>query len=50
MLIPCSKVEGYVVQFLKDNLNQATASIHTLQNDISLVPLEDNTDLMQKDD
>ena len=41
VLIPGSKVEGYSVQYLKDNLNQATAYICPLQNDLSLSPLED---------
>lgn len=35
-----SKVEGYSVQYPKDNLNQATAYIRPLQNDLSLAPLE----------
>ena len=40
VLIPGSKTEGYSVQYLKDNLNQATAYIRPLQNDLSLTPLE----------
>ena len=34
VVIPGSKTEGYSVQHLKDNLNQATAYIRPLQNGI----------------
>ena len=40
VLTPGSKTEGYSVQYLKDNLNQATAYICPLQNDLSFTPLE----------
>ena len=47
VLIPGSKAEGYSVQNLKDNLNQATASICPLQNDLSFMPLEGNGGLIE---
>ena len=34
------KDRGYSVEYLKDNLNQATAYIHPLQNDLSFTALE----------
>ena len=40
VLTPSSKTEGYSVQYLKDNLNQATAYIHPMQNNLSFMPLE----------
>lgn len=40
VLIPGLKTEGYSIQYLKDNLNQATVYIHPLQNDLSFTPLE----------
>ena len=40
VLTPSSKTEGYSVQYLKDNLNQATVYIHPMQNNLSFMPLE----------
>ena len=34
------KDRGYSVEYLKGNLNQATAYIHPLQNDVSFTALE----------
>lgn len=42
VLIPGSKTEGYSIQCLKDNLNQATALILPLQNNLSCTPLGDD--------
>lgn len=47
VVIPCSKTEGYSVQYLKDNLNQATAYIRPLQNDLSFTPLEGDGGLIE---
>ena len=47
VLIPGSKTEGYSVQYLKDNLNQATAYIRPLQNDLSFTPLEGDGGLIE---
>ena len=47
VLIPGSKTEGYSVQYLKDNLNQATAYIHPMQNNLSFMPLEDDGGLIE---
>ena len=44
VLIPGSKTEGYSVQYLKDNLNQVTAYIRPLQNDLSWTPLGGDDD------
>ena len=44
VLIPGSKSEGYSVQYLKDNLNQATAYIRPLQNDLTFTPMEGDGD------
>lgn len=41
------KDRGYSVQYLKDNLNQATAYIHPLQNDLSFTPLEGDGGLIE---
>ena len=47
VLIPGSKTEGYSVQYLKDNLNQATVYIRPLHNDLSFTPLEGNGGLSE---
>ena len=46
VLIPGSKTEGYSIQCLKDNFNQATAFILPLQNDLSCTPLGDDDTIL----
>ena len=47
VVIPGSKTEGYSVQYLKDNLNQATTYIHPMQNNLSFMPLEGDGNLIE---